>query len=155
MNNPIKDIVAFNQKAGLLSNGYSDQLESSFLVEEALEGFDISKLEPLCFQPYGYYNHPQQFARDLFASLPLANISDVDRLDKACDAVVYAIGSMAKLGLNANQITRALNAVCDANKAKLKMPKDHLGKLTKPTDFIGPEAKLQEILDEVQTQISD
>lgn len=28
------------------------------------------------------------------------------------------------------------------------MPKDELGKLTKPADFIGPEVSLQAILDE-------
>lgn len=34
------------------------------------------------------------------------------------------------------------------NKTVLSMPKDEHGKLMKPADFVGPEAKLQSILDE-------
>jgi predicted HAD superfamily Cof-like phosphohydrolase len=74
-------------------------------------------------------------------------VSDVDRLDKACDAVVYAIGSIAKLGLDHHGITKALNIVNAANKAKLGMPRDEHGKLLKPDNFVGPEAQLQELLD--------
>ena len=74
-------------------------------------------------------------------------LSDVDRLDKACDAVVFAIGSMAKLGLNPQQITQSLNIVMEANMAKLKMGKDEHGKLLKPAGFTGPEPKLQALLD--------
>ena len=75
------------------------------------------------------------------------NIPDVDRLDKACDAVVFAIGSMAKLGLTPAQIIEAMNIVTEANLQKLSMPKDEHGKLTKPANFVGPETKLQAILD--------
>ena len=86
--------------------------------------------------------------RNAEAGIPPANISDVDRLDKACDAVVFAIGSMAKLRLSPDQINRAMRAVTDANLQKLTMPKDAQGKLMKNPDFIGPEARLQLILDE-------
>ena len=75
------------------------------------------------------------------------DITDVDRLDKACDAIVYAIGSMTKLGLDHHAITKALNIVNDANKAKLGMSRDAEGKLLKPEGFVGPEVKLQELLD--------
>lgn len=34
------------------------------------------------------------------------------------------------------------------NKTELSMPKNEHGKLTKPKGFVGPEAKLQSILDE-------
>lgn len=37
------------------------------------------------------------------------------------------------------------------NKTELSMPKDEHGKLTKPTGFVGPEVKLQAILDERNT----
>ena len=43
---------------------------------------------------------------------------------------------------------RAIGAVTEANLQKLTMPKDEHGKLTKPADFVGPEIKLQAILDE-------
>ena len=75
-------------------------------------------------------------------------LSNVDRLDKACDAIVFALGSMAKLGLNPDQIQRALHAVTTANLQKLDMPKDEHGKLMKPADFIGPEVALAHILEE-------
>ena len=76
------------------------------------------------------------------------DITDVDRLDKAIDAIVFAIGSIAKLGLSPAQITRAIDVVTEANLQKLSMPKDEHGKLMKPKGFVGPEAKLQAILDE-------
>lgn len=74
-------------------------------------------------------------------------ISEVDRLDKGCDQIIFAIGGLAKLGLTAQQITQALNTVMEANNAKLGMPRDEHGKLMKPEGFVGPEAKLQVILD--------
>ena len=75
-------------------------------------------------------------------------ITDVDRLDKACDAIVYAIGSIAKLGLDHHGITKALNIVNNTNKAKLGMARDKHGKLLKPTNFTGPEAELAKLLSE-------
>ena len=160
MNNPIKEIYRFNQQAGLLKNGYDDFLESSFQIEEALEGFgNLNKL-------YTNTSVGNSKLAELSSSmdLPLVDAklvsrvitdqagtfsgTDVDRLDKACDAVVFAVGSMAKLGLNPQQITKALNVVMKANFQKLSMPKDEHGKLTKPENFVGPEADLQKILDE-------
>jgi predicted HAD superfamily Cof-like phosphohydrolase len=152
MNNPIKEIYRFNQQAGLLENGYNDFLESSFQIEEALEKFNLSSLCDTLYMPIE--SSPKEVSREILR-LAISNIdnsftglADVDRLDKACDAVVFAVGSMAKLGLNPQQITKALNVVMKANFQKLSMPKDEHGKLTKPSDFTGPEADLQKILDE-------
>lgn len=146
MRNPIKDIVLFNQKAGLLDAGYDDFLESSFQIEEALEGHDTDQLLRT-YDLDAYSSSPKDIARCLMETC-VQNLSDVDRLDKACDAVVFAVGSMAKLGLTSQQITRALNIVMDANIQKLGMPRDSQGKLLKPADFEGPEPKLQALLDE-------
>lgn len=77
-------------------------------------------------------------------------ITDVARLDKACDAIVFAIGSMTKLGLDHHAITKALNIVNDANKQKLDSKRDAEGKLLKPEGFVGPEVKLQELLDSIR-----
>lgn len=148
MNNPIKDIVAFNQKAGLLEAGYDDFLESSFQIEEALEGHDnLLNLASALGYPD---SSPKELSRYIIncASTESTPIPDVNRLDKACDAVVFAVGSMAKLGLNAQQITKALNIVMKANNQKLSMPKDEHGKLMKPDLFVGPEVELQKLLDE-------
>jgi len=140
MENPIKSIVAFNKKAGLLDNGYNDFLEASCLIEEAFEGFDH----------LGNYSAKDR-ARLLMEDANFLG-TNVDRLDKACDATVFAIGSMAKLGLNAQEITKALNIVMKANNQKLGMPKDEYGKLQKPDNFNPPEPQLQLLLDEVKSR---
>lgn len=152
MENPIKLIHKFNKEAGLLDKGYDDFRESSFQVEEALESFEMSSLiEKLGIDPS---SSPKDVSREILrlcvsdTEKSGAAISDVDRLDKACDAVVFAVGSMSKLGLNPQQITKALNVVMHANLAKLHCPKDEFGKLTKTADFVGPEPLLQKILDE-------
>ena len=158
MLNPIKEIYKFNKDAGLLEKPYDDFLESSFQVEEALEGFILPSEKLL--DEHGNViidatvtdKREKHISRDIISWASgcgtVSNpISDVDRLDKACDAVVYAIGSMAKLGLNPQDITKALNIVMDCNNTKLKQPKDEHGKLMKPENFIGPEPRLQLLLD--------
>ena len=149
----IEQIYTFNKSAGLLDKPYSDFLESSFQIEEALEGFSgLSVLQNLLIEePIDGYSKAK--AKDLSrAIVTLVNqddvLLDVDRLDKACDAVVFAFGSMFKLGLTPEQAARAVSVVMSANQAKLSMPKDAHGKLTKSPNFIGPEEKLQQILDE-------
>lgn len=162
MESPIELIHRFNVEAGLLEKGYDDFLESSFQIEEALEGFPVAALLPILENSHPQYSQQPHYgdvkakhvARAVMthATDPLkgtySQLSDVDRLDKACDSVVFAVGSMAKLGLSPEQITRALNTVMHANFSKLAMPKDSFGKLMKPDNFVGPEDKLQEILDE-------
>ena len=139
-------IYDFNKKAGLLEKDYNDFLESSFQIEEALEGFEVPGHGMTLSS-----STPKEMSRQIMTwavSEESSALADVDRLDKACDAVVFAIGSMAKLGLTADQITRAMDVVTTANLQKLSMPKDSYGKLMKPDNFEGPEAKLQVILDE-------
>lgn len=145
MLNPIKEIYDWQFKAGNLDNPYDDFLESSFQIEEALEGFVIPA--------HGWTideTQPKALARQIVTFAQMENcspISDVDRLDKACDAVIFAIGSMAKLGLDHQGITKALNIVNRANQAKLGMERDAAGKLLKPENFSGPEPELQALLD--------
>lgn len=157
MENPIKLIYKFNRQAGLLDEGYDDFLEASFQVEEALEGFrDLTYLADKLAEDAPVKIPKSLKARDISRQiLALAEMGskptqlpDVDRLDKALDAIVFAFGSIFKLGLTPAQATRALNVVMQANMAKLHMRKDTYGKLLKPADFIGPEEALQAILDE-------
>ena len=146
----INEIYDFNLKAGLLDQPYNDFLESSFQIEEALEGHDLYELN--------LFLHGPEYTNDVSAKVlsrsivkhcyTKQQIPDVDRLDKAIDALVFAVGSMAKLKLTPEQITRAISVVTQANLQKLSMPKDEFGKLQKPADFVGPEAQLQAILDE-------
>jgi predicted HAD superfamily Cof-like phosphohydrolase len=157
MTNPIKEIYAWQKQAGNLDNGYNDFLESSFQIEEALEGFEKpfenlhredGSLVVDCINSTG----TKHISRDIVGWFQSFNdskaIADVDRFDKAIDAVVFAIGSMGKLGLDAQQIQRGLLAVNKANMQKLNMPRDPEGKLLKPKDFVGPEPELQKILNE-------
>ena len=151
----VQQIYDFNKQAGLLEKGYDDFLESSFQIEEALEGFgDLPYLQVRLHSEGKHYEelcNPKEISRQIVRLAEMdskpTNIPDVDRLDKACDAVVFAIGSMAKLGLTPAQIIEAMNIVTEANLQKLSMPKDEHGKLTKPANFVGPETKLQAILD--------
>jgi hypothetical protein len=143
MQNIIEQVYDFNQQAGLLGKGYSDTLESAFQIEEALEGFNIYPLA----ERFGCDAEPKLMARAFMSEVD-GELSDVDRLDKACDAVIFALGSMAKLGLTPSQIERALSTVTAANLQKLGMPRDEKGKLMKPDNYIGPEAALQQILEE-------
>jgi hypothetical protein len=136
----VDQIFDFNQQAGLLDQPYDDFLESSFQIEEALEGFNLSTLPN---QIGG--ECPKTISRQICRPLTF-NGSDVDRLDKACDAIVFAFGSMFKLGLTPKQASEAVSVVMNANLQKLAMPKDSFGKLLKPADFVGPEANLQALL---------
>lgn len=143
----IDEIYSFNQLAGLLEAGYDDFRESSFQIEEALEGLDTESLLDT-YDIVSYSTSPKDVARSIVsAAIPITPVSDVDRLDKAIDAIIFAIGSIAKLGLTPQQIATAISIVTSANLQKLSMPKDEFGKLTKPVDFVGPEAQLQALLD--------
>lgn len=142
MLNPIKEIYNWQVAAGNAERPYDDFLESSFQIEEALEPFSMPD-----------ESTPKSFSRAIMDEVLHSNTvyaTDVDRLDKACDAIIFAIGSMAKLGLDHHGITKALNIVNSANKAKLGMPHDEYGKLLKPDDFVGPEVHLQALLDSIK-----
>lgn len=157
MLNPIKEIAKWQKDAGNAAKPYEDFLESSFQIEEALEGFDnlpeLSKVLSRSDKITVKSDSPKDLSRAIITIAGTdygENIPDVDRLDKACDAIVFAIGSMTKLGLDHHAITKALNIVNDANKAKLGMSRDAEGKLLKPEGFVGPEVKLQELLDSIR-----
>ena len=162
MLNPIKEIVKWQRDAGNAAKPYDDFLESSFQIEEALEGFsDLPHLASRVLTEdantgYDAYT-PKDVSRAIVSLARMDGevteyLADVDRLDKACDAIVYAIGSMTKLGLDHHAITKALNIVNDANKAKLGMSRDSEGKLLKPDNWekYSPEVKLQELLDGIR-----
>ena len=139
----IDAIYQFNEQAGLLEQGYNDFSEHAYQIEEALEGYEIA---------HGFTVHldtPKEMSRTIVRAQGSFIGTDVDRLDKAIDAIVFAVGSIAKLGLTPPQIREAIEIVTTANLQKLSMPKDEFGKLTKPADWeqYAPETKLQELLD--------
>ena len=139
----IDAIYQFNEQAGLLEQGYNDFSEHAYQIEEALEGYEIA---------HGFTVHldtPKEMSRTIVRAQGSFVGTDVDRLDKAIDAIVFAVGSIAKLGLTPPQIREAIEIVTTANLQKLSMPKDEFGKLTKPADWelYAPEKELQLILD--------
>lgn len=143
-------IRAFNDSAGLLSgpNGvYNSFRESAFQIEEALEGFDLQDIASRT----GYRGDTLTAAYlsryILGERAKTANIDRVDAIDKACDAIVFAVGSLLKLDLSTEQINDILNIVMDANEQKLESKKkDSEGKLLKDENFVPPEARIRDYL---------
>ena len=156
MENTVKAICQFNDKAGLSQRDFNDRLEASFLIEESLEGFDRLDIlaEILSKNTLGVKvlsSSPKDISRAITA-IAMSDecvVSDRDRFDKHIDAYVYTTGSMRKLKLTPQQIEAGILIVNQANLKKLGAPKDEHGKLTKPEGWeqFAPEAKLQAILD--------
>ena len=156
MENTVKAICQFNDKAGLSQRDFNDKLEASFLIEESLEGFDRLDIlaEILSKNTLGVKvlsSSPKDISRAITAIAMSDNcvVSDRDRFDKHIDAYVYTTGAMRKLKLTPQQIESGNLVVNQANLKKLGAPKDEHGKLTKPEGWeqFAPEAKLQAILD--------
>ena len=141
-------IYDFNRVNGLLDKPYNDFLESSFQIEEALEGFDLPVIIETLDLKIDFDTNSKGVAREILSSVSNNELSDLDRLDKHLDSIVYDIGAIAKLGLTPTQLLQALSIVMDANEAKNGCPKDSFGKLMKGSSFEGPEENLQRLLDQ-------
>ena len=151
MENPFKSIYKFNKEAGLLEKGYSDFLEPSFLIEEALE--DLPELGNLVHELGLFETKPKDIARHIvgLAGGEDAELTDLQRFDKHIDAIVYAVGGAYKLGLSPQQLEAGIAAVMHSNTKKIGAGKDEHGKALKPSNWPEIEAeqvkKLQAILD--------
>ena len=146
MRNPIEAIIAFNQKAGLLDSEFNDLKESAYLVEEALEPYDVSYLASLF--SIGETSH-KSVARAIVANTSASKepITKVVTVDKYLDAIVFAVGALAKQGLTHQDITHLLNVVTLCNMKKVSAGKDSEGKQLKPSDWVGPEERIYSYLD--------
>lgn len=159
MKNPIQAIVDFNIKAGFLDKQnpkpFNDLGESSYLIEEALEPYNVDFIASL-FQidrtTAKYEKNPQrEVAKAIMANVtPESHFIDtVQYVDKYLDAIIYAVGSLAKIGLSHQQITAGLNIVTEANLKKTINPQyDDQGKLLKPEGWekYDPEVRLRQLL---------
>jgi len=155
----IQDIYEFNSKAGFLDKPMDSFNELSYTLEECFEGFEecYNTLDANGnpFKPGDpYYPTSRQLGLSLANALKegalkfdVPPLTDVQEVDKSIDIVVYNIGKLAKMGLTVDQIDSMFKVVSEANMAKLDAPVDESGKQTKPSGWVGPEAKLQEILD--------
>ena len=72
--------------------------------------------------------------------------TDVDMADALADIIFVAVGSLYKLTGDSFKAESIMAAVLKANYEK-GAKKDMNGKTVKPSDFVGPEAKIAEILD--------
>lgn len=151
MENPFKSIYKFNKDAGLLDKGYSDFLEPSFLIEEALE--DLPELINLAKALENDTPNPKEIARHIveLAGGVDAELTDLQRFDKHIDAIVYAVGGAYKLRLTPQQLEAGIAAVMHSNMKKISAGQDAAGKQLKPDNWEEIEAeqvrKLQAILD--------
>ena len=151
MENPFKSIYKFNKDAGLLSKPYSDFLEPSFLIEEALE--DLPNLISLAKALENDTPNPKEIARHIveLAGGVDAELTDLQRFDKHIDAIVYAVGGAYKLRLTPQQLEAGIAAVMHSNMKKISAGQDAAGKQLKPDNWPEIEAeqikKLKAILD--------
>jgi len=70
----------------------------------------------------------------------------VEMFDALLDLHFVLTGTLYKLGISAEQQVDGYEAVLRANQAK-SAAKSITGKITKPTNFVPPQAKLKSILD--------
>lgn len=163
MENPFKLIYKFNNEAELLANGYNDKLESAFLIEEALEEFDVSAIigamkpefqDIFANSKDNNPNKPKDVARFL-VSLAYQNedIAPRKRLDKQIDALVYAAGGIMKLGLSAQLAQEAVNTVMSANMKKIGAGRDEQGKQLKPDNWEEIEDNMNKKLDKILASV--
>ena len=153
MENPFKSIYKFNKEAGLLEKPYSDFLEPSFLIEEALEDLNTLPNLAMHLNMKDEGASPKDIARHIvgLAGGVDAELTDLQRFDKHIDAIVYAVGGAYKLGLSPQQLEAGIAAVMHSNTKKIGAGKDEHGKALKPDNWPEIEAeqikKLQAILD--------
>jgi len=148
----VQGIYTFNDEAGLLGKGMDSFVETAYILEEAIEGYeDVFNLPD---DPEAPTVTARDWSLSLLNQVKLAkenrNLpmpSEVAELDKAIDGAIFNIGKMAKMGLSVDQIHTAFAIVNAANMSKLAAPKDDLGKQLKPDGWVGPEADLQVLLD--------
>ena len=77
----------------------------------------------------------------------LAATTDVDRLDALIDLKFVINGTLGKMGLSPSAMVDAYEIVLQANEQKSATLNEY-GKVTKPANFVKPEPKLQQLLDE-------
>jgi hypothetical protein len=128
----VEGICELNNKWGNTHGTHDAKLGASLLIEEALEGICVV--------------NAKEVSRNIVSKYYLADPEPVDSFDSACDAIYISIGNLHKMGLTPHQIADGLAAVHKCNLAKSGTQDSH-GKITKPTDFVGPEDKLQSIID--------
>jgi hypothetical protein len=149
------NIAHLNDTAwGNHAGSYDDATEAAYQIEEALEGLRDLPYLATRLHPDGESHAenftPKECSRQIVKLAMMDDkepIPDVDRFDKALDAIYFAVGSLHKLGLTPYQMVDGLAIVHNANLQKLGA-KDSEGKVIKPAGFVPPEELLQVILNQ-------
>lgn len=81
--------------------------------------------------------------------LAVAEGNRVAMFDALLDLDFVRIGTLGKMQINAHTQVDGYEAVLKANESK-SATKNAAGKITKPEDFVGPEVKLQELLNSIR-----
>ena len=81
--------------------------------------------------------------------LAVAEGNRVAMFDALLDLDFVRIGTLGKMQINAHTQVDGYEAVLKANESK-SATKNEAGKITKPEGFVGPEVKLQELLDGIR-----
>jgi len=76
----------------------------------------------------------------------VASNDPVAMFDALLDLDFVRVGTLGKMNILPDAQVEGYEAVLQANESK-SSKKNHLGKITKPADFVGPESQLQKILD--------
>ena len=74
----------------------------------------------------------------------------IDRIDACADMIYLAVGAMWREGMDADQITRIVEAVCTANETKSvkEQNPDHKYSSFKTAAFVAPEVAIEGIYNE-------
>lgn len=152
MSEILNDIYEFNSKAGFLGKGMDSFLETAYILEEAVEGYEDVFNNPddpnapvvtARSWALGFLNQVKEAKEARELPMP----SEVEEFDKAIDGIWFNFGKLMKMNLSKDQIEEGFGVVAHANLSKLGAPKDELGKQLKPEGWTGPEEGLQKILD--------
>ena len=155
----IDDIFHFNKEAGLLGKPMDTFHETAYILEEAMEGFepafngqhkDGTPVVPGDKEWVTARAWSLSLMNQILQAFEQRNLSlpkEVSDFDKSIDGTWFNIGRLAKMGLSREQVREGFEAVYQANISKIGGPKDEHGKQLKPEGWVGPETKLQKILD--------
>lgn len=130
-------------------------VERVFDFNEQVVGVDVPTLRPLAQAEAGWLSSAlKEEADELTDASWIGTPSDVqeavvDQVDACLDAAIFAIGGLARMGLTREQAEACFHAIMDANfekRAGVKPGREGAKDAVKPEGWVGPEARIKEII---------
>lgn len=130
-------------------------VERVFDFNKQVVGVDVPCIHPLSLEEAGWLSSAlKEEADELTDASWTRTPSDVqeavvDQVDACLDAAIFGIGGLARIGLTREQAEACFHAIMDANfekKAGVKPGREGAKDAVKPEGWIGPEARIKEIL---------